>query len=76
METIALICLAAAIAAAAYAIVADRRAARARAEADMARRMLDERTADAARAEERFRAIANEALLANARSIDAGARRN
>lgn len=76
MIAISVICIAAAIAAAVYAIAADRRATRARAEADMARRLLDERTADAAAAEERFRAIANEALLANSRALDAAGRRS
>lgn len=73
---ISILCIAVAVGAAVYALVADRRAATARAEADMARRLLDERTADAARAEERFRAIANEALLANSRALDAGNRRS
>ena len=76
MTTITIISLLLAALAVAYALMADRRASRARAEADMTRRLLDERAADNAAAEERFRALANEALLANSRALDAAGRRN
>lgn len=76
MIAITVICVLVAVAAVVYAVVADRRATRARAEAEMARRLLDERSADASAAEERFRAIANEALLANSRALDAAGRRS
>lgn len=76
MIAITVICVLVAVAAVVYAVAADRRATRARAEAEMARRLLDERSADASAAEERFRAIANEALLANSRALDAAGRRS
>lgn len=76
MIAITVICVLVAVAAVVYAVAADRRATRARAEAEMARRLLDERNADASAAEERFRAIANEALLANSRALDAAGRRS
>lgn len=76
MIAITVICVLVAVVAVVYAVAADRRATRARAEAEMARRLLDERSADASAAEERFRAIANEALLANSRALDAAGRRS
>ena len=76
MIAITVICVLVAVAAVVYAVATDRRATRARAEAEMARRLLDERSADASAAEERFRAIANEALLANSRALDAAGRRS
>ena len=76
MTTITIISLLLAALAVAYALMADRRASRAPAEADMTRRLLDERAADNAAAEERFLALANEALLANSRALDAAGRRN
>ncbi len=76
MILISAILLVVAVAATIYAIGADRRAATARAEADAARNMLEITRNDAAAADERFRAIANDVLLANSRAIDAGARRN
>ena len=76
MIIFSIICLIAAIGAAAYAIAADRRAATARAEADMARAMLERSSAENAAAEERFRSLAAEALVANARALDADNRRS
>jgi len=76
MTVLTIICVLTAIAAVVYAVAADRRAARARAEADMARHMLDESESVNAAAEERFRAIANEVLIANSRALDAGNRRS
>ncbi|MDE6109194.1 MAG: DNA recombination protein RmuC, partial [Muribaculaceae bacterium] len=76
MVIISVILVAVALAAIVYAVAADRRAATSRAEADAARNMLEITRNDAAAADERFRAIANEVLLANSRALDAGARRN
>ncbi|MDE6285403.1 MAG: hypothetical protein K2L99_00210, partial [Muribaculaceae bacterium] len=76
MVIVSVILVAVALAAIVYAVAADRRAATARAEADAARNMLEITRNDAAAADERFRAIANEVLLANSRALDAGARRN
>lgn len=76
MIIFSIICLIAAIGAAAYAIASDRRAATARAEADMARAMLERSSAENAAAEERFRSLAAEALVANARALDADNRRS
>ncbi|MDE6486091.1 MAG: DNA recombination protein RmuC [Muribaculaceae bacterium] len=69
-------CAVVAVAAVVYAVVADRRATRARAEAELSRRLLEERAADTEAAEARFRAIANEALLANSQALDAAGRRS
>lgn len=75
MFAFSIVCLVVAVAAAIYAVAADRRATRARAEAEISRRLLEERTADTRTAEERFRTIANEALLANSQALDAAGRR-
>lgn len=74
MIVVAIISMAVALAAVVYALMADRRAARARAEADMAARLLEEQRASGLQAEQRFRAIAGEVLMANSRSIDAANR--
>ena len=74
MIVVAIISMAVALAAVVYALMADRRAARARAEADMAARLLEEQRAVGLQAEQRFRAIAGEVLMANSRSIDAANR--
>ena len=70
--TIVLVILAlVAVAATIYGVSADRRAAAARAEAEMTRRLLEERAADSVRAEDRFRALAAEALMENTQRLDA-----
>lgn len=81
MTLLCIICIALAVAAIAYAIKTDRRAAAARAEADtaraeaeMARRLMENREASRTEADERFRAIAADVLLNNSRSLEAGNR--